>query len=247
MQMGVWYLVTQSDWISKGILLVLLIMSCVCWSVALYRYLLFRAKIQHIKQVMNALRSVKTFEEFLAKVSLLEHDFAGSIIAHHLADFKKLLQLSEVQGSLSAEDWKSLQTSMGQTIDSCMQREEVSLTFLTASYQSAPLIGLFGTVWGLIHAFIGISQARSADIASVAPGIAEALITTLAGLIVAIPALVLVNYLQGRLAVLEQQLIALSEHTYHIMRMFSITASKKASEPNQFDFSTNQEFKRDVL
>lgn len=246
MQMGMWYLVHQSDFVSKIVLLLLLVMSCVCWSIALYRYLLFRAKIKHIKQVMHAIRSVKSFDEFLTKASLLEHDFAGSIIAHHLADFKKLLQQNEAQGTLSAEDWKSLQVAMGQTIDSCMQREEVSLTFITASYQAAPLIGLFGTVWGLIHAFIGISQARSADIASVAPGIAEALITTLAGLIVAIPALALVHFLQGRLALLEQQLIALSEHTYHIMRMFSLIAAKKTSEP-AFDFTKEQEFKRDTL
>jgi len=73
--------------------------------------------------------------------------------------------------------------------------EESYLWILSTSAAAATLLGLFGTVWGLIHAFLRISQKQSADIVTVAPGIAEALMTTLVGLIVAIPALILFNYL----------------------------------------------------
>ena len=76
-----------------------------------------------------------------------------------------------------------------------MRTEESYLPFLFTSASVSPLLGLFGTVWGLVHAFIRISEKQSADITTVAPGIAEALITTLAGLLVAVPALVMYHYL----------------------------------------------------
>jgi len=72
-------------------------------------------------------------------------------------------------------------------------------------------LGLLGTVWGLIHAFMNISQQQSADIATVAPGIAEALITTLVGLIVAIPALALYHYLLGQVQVVQMRVQSLSD------------------------------------
>ncbi len=73
------------------------------------------------------------------------------------------------------------------------------------------MLGLFGTVWGLVHAFVSISQKQSADIATVAPGIAEALITTLAGLMVAIPALVMFVYLNTMVKDIEQKSMNLAD------------------------------------
>jgi biopolymer transport protein TolQ len=95
---------------------------------------------------------------------------------------------------------------------------EEYLAVLSSSAAVAPLLGLFGTVWGLIHAFIRISETQVADIATIAPGIAEALITTLAGLLVAIPALVMFNYLHTKTRALEQQLITLADRITFIFQ-----------------------------
>ena len=86
-------------------------------------------------------------------------------------------------------------------VDAIVVHEESYLPFLSTSAAVAPLLGLFGTVWGLIHAFMRISEKQVADITTVAPGIAEALVTTLAGLFVAIPALIMFNYLNIQLFV----------------------------------------------
>lgn len=86
-----------------------------------------------------------------------------------------------------------------------MSNEQSLLPILFASASVSPLIGLFGTVWGLVHALVSISQQQTADIATIAPGMAEALITTLAGLVVAIPALTLYHYLQSHVRQAEQQ------------------------------------------
>ena len=72
---------------------------------------------------------------------------------------------------------------------------------LSVSAAVSPLLGLFGTVWGLVHAFVRIGELQTADIATVAPGIAEALITTLAGLMVAIPALVMYHYVANKIRI----------------------------------------------
>ena len=88
----------------------------------------------------------------------------------------------------------------------------VNLSILSTSAAVSPLLGLFGTVWGLIHAFIRISERQSADIATVAPGIAEALITTLTGLAVAVPSLIMFNYCRSQVGKIEQMFLTLSDN-----------------------------------
>jgi biopolymer transport protein TolQ len=92
------------------------------------------------------------------------------------------------------------------------------LPLLSTAAAASPLLGLFGTVWGLIHAFMAIAEHHSADIAAVAPGIAEALIATLGGLVVAIPALAMYVYLHGRVKLLEQEVVELSDTCLWVMR-----------------------------
>jgi biopolymer transport protein TolQ len=82
-----------------------------------------------------------------------------------------------------------------------MTKLEYGLTFLATTGSTSPFVGLFGTVWGIMTAFLGLSAAHSSSIQAVAPGIAEALITTAIGLVAAIPAQVFYNYLTGRVQV----------------------------------------------
>jgi biopolymer transport protein TolQ len=96
---------------------------------------------------------------------------------------------------------------MLQTIDDMLHQEESYLPFISTCGGVATLLGLFGTIWGLVHSFVRISELQSADIATVAPGIAEALITTLVGLMVAIPAVVMFNYLSVQVRDVEQRLV----------------------------------------
>jgi biopolymer transport protein TolQ len=98
-----------------------------------------------------------------------------------------------------------------QSLDELVHEEESYLPLVSTSAGVSTLLGLFGTIWGLIHAFIRISQMQSADIATVAPGIAEALITTLAGLMVAIPSTVMYNVLVVQVRKLEHKYLMLAD------------------------------------
>ena len=104
-----------------------------------------------------------------------------------------------------------LEVLVSQHIGTLMLEEECYLPLLGSSAAVSPLIGLFGTIWGLIHAFLDISKEKSADISTVAPGIAEALITTLAGLVVAIPAMIAFHYFSHELRRIESQLLDIGE------------------------------------
>ena len=79
---------------------------------------------------------------------------------------------------------------------------ERTLTFLATTASTTPFIGLFGTVWGIMNAFQGLSTAQSATIQAVAPGIAEALVTTAVGLLAAIPAVMAYNHFIRQVQVL---------------------------------------------
>ncbi len=103
-------------------------------------------------------------------------------------------------------------------IESVIMHNESYLPVLSSCANVATLLGLFGTVWGLIHSFMRISESQVADIATMAPGIAEALITTLAGLIVAIPALMMFNYLHTKTRMLEHNLIILADRMTFIFQ-----------------------------
>ena len=83
---------------------------------------------------------------------------------------------------------------------------ERAITFLATTASATPFIGLFGTVWGIMNAFLGLSTTQSSSIQAVAPGIAEALIATAAGLVAAIPAVMAYNYFARQIRVLAAEM-----------------------------------------
>ena len=121
-----------------------------------------------------------------------------------------------------------LQMQIYQTVDEVMYQEEMHVSILSLFAAVSPLLGLLGTVWGLVHAFLSISQKQSADIVTVAPGIAEALITTIAGLLIAIPALMLYFVVNNKVKEIEYKLNLLSDKVINIARKLIIDQSNGA-------------------
>ena len=217
MAVGIWSLILSTDLVCQGILVVLLGLSIICWALALYKRMEISSKLKDVKQAKALLQHAKGMDDLLARVGMVQNTFAGELLTAFLTDFKKLLYARE-SGVVADKDWYLFQSSINQRVDEALTQTEASVPLLSTAAAASPLIGLFGTVWGLIHAFMAIAEQRSADIAAVAPGIAEALLTTLGGLIVAIPALCLYVYTVGRLKILEQELIDLADRSLWIMR-----------------------------
>ena len=131
------------------------------------------------------------------------------------AGYQELLQLTRAKRqAVGAESGFSTDLGGVDNVTRAMKRQsnieltklEGGITFLATTGSTCPFIGLFGTVWGIMTAFLGLSAAHTSNIQAVAPGIAEALITTAVGLVAAIPAQMFYNFLTTRVRVLATEM-----------------------------------------
>lgn len=217
---SLWQLVKQSDMMSKAVMLVLLGMSVVCWTLFLYRLTALRIKMRQLRQATGQFKNVGALDQMIALASQLSGTLPGYILSKSLHGFKGMLeqQKARFESSLSAQQLDAFSEQVYETVDTVMHEEESQIILFSTCAAVGPLLGLFGTTWGLVHAFMRISERQSADIITIAPGVAEALITTLAGLMVAIPALIMASYLNARLRQLDQQLVVFVEQWTSSMR-----------------------------
>ncbi len=203
---AIWQLVVQSDTVSKIVLLILLFLSILCWAIFFYKFILYRIKKRQILHVLDSMKRVTSFNGLLTIVERNKHTLPGYFLAKNLSFLKSIATIDPEtkKAEISDIEWEIFQQNVDQRIEDIIYQEESYLPILSTSATVSPLLGLFGTVWGLVHAFVRISQQQSADITTVAPGIAEALITTLAGLAVAVPALILFNYCSAQVRKIDQ-------------------------------------------
>ncbi|HLJ31664.1 MAG TPA: MotA/TolQ/ExbB proton channel family protein [Candidatus Babeliales bacterium] len=214
---SLWQLVAQSDAISKLVLLLLLAMSIACWAIFIGKLALLHMKERQFKNINKKMQSAKNSTD-LVEISTTARTTAPSYFISKNLTFLKELYGGSVTQKIDAHEWEMLERNIDNTIETMISQNEEYLPFLSSCAAVAPLLGLFGTVWGLVHAFIRISETQVADIATIAPGIAEALITTLAGLMVAIPALIMFNYLHTKTGALEHNLILLADRMTFILQ-----------------------------
>jgi len=219
---AVWQLVQQADLVSKGVLLILLIVSIISWTVFLYKLILFRIKKKQMKVVLKAIKAVTSFEELLALVLKHKGTLPGYFLSKNLSYLKTVLLQGPIANkfSINGVEWEIFQQNIDQTIEDIIHNEQEYLTVLSTSVAISPLLGLFGTIWGLVHSFVRISEKGAADITTVAPGIAEALITTLAGLAVAIPTLVMFSYCNAQVRYLDHQISLLADQLISKVQKF---------------------------
>ncbi len=206
---ALWQLVMQSDSMTYLVLLILLTLSIICWSIFFCKVFLFFFKRKQLNHVIAQLKNAYTMEDIQKITQKYPRTLPGYFFSKSLTFLKIVCKIGTGQEHQLHID--RLQQYTDQLLDAIIMHEQAYLGALSTSAAVAPLLGLFGTVWGLIHAFVSISERQAADIATVAPGIAQALITTLVGLMVAIPALVMFNYLMTQIHFIEQQLLVLAD------------------------------------
>lgn len=167
----------------KFVLLVLVALSVMSWGITLYKYLQLQMVTRESAQVLAALEASRPGGD----LSVL-YTAAGSL---------RVSPLARIVSSVAPGTARRSPAQITRAIESCRAQEterlESYLIFLATTGSTAPFIGLLGTVWGIMDAFKGIGAAGSASLAVVAPAIAEALVTTAAGLAAAIPAVMAYN------------------------------------------------------
>lgn len=239
---SMWSLIVQGDAMTKFILIFLLGMSIICWSIALYKLVLFQIKNNQLKTVVQELKDIDDFKTLFGTATRHSKTMPGYFLSQCLKHLKELLLLkkSGKQEYAQGAGIDFLQMQINQSVDEILYQEEQHVATLSLFAAVSPLLGLLGTVWGLVHSFLSISQKQSADIVTVAPGIAEALITTIAGLLIAIPALMLYFLVSSKVKEIEFQLCLLSDKVINIARKLVVEQSGINSVEHDESFMHDQ-------
>jgi biopolymer transport protein TolQ len=187
----------------KFVLLLLFFLSLYSWTIIFMKLRLFRRLTDEDDKFMELFSSSREIQ----KVYTESKTFALSPLAKSFragyAEFSRSKTIQANPGEDKAYQslhtrMESIQRAVKKILTSQTSRLEKGLTFLATTGNASPFIGLFGTVWGIMTSFRSIGMKGSATLAVVAPGIAEALIATAAGLAAAIPAVVAFNYFNRR-------------------------------------------------
>jgi len=203
-----WYLVINSSLLSKTILAGAFAVLVLATFILFFKMWDLKEKQRQAIRARKMINNAETFDDLLSLGASVKSTIGGSVMAKGLHTVKMLLQSHDAADvtSMTHEDFRLLQDALNQSIEQVSYRQNEYLPFLYVAASCGPLVGLFGTVSGLITAFINMGTARTTDITALAPGVAEALLTTLAGLIVAVPVLIMYHYLSLQVHELEYQL-----------------------------------------
>lgn len=199
-------MVTGSGAVVQGVLYLLVFFSIASWGIVIFKAKQIRAARRASDRFIESFWETKN----LTTIHAATQDMANSPVAQVFrAGYQELVRLTRAKRQ--AED-AQLSTELGgvANVERAMRRAatqqrtelERALTFLATTASATPFIGLFGTVWGIMHAFLGLSGTQTSTIQAVAPGIAEALIATATGLFAAIPAVIAYNSFSRKIRVL---------------------------------------------
>ena len=182
----------QADFVVKSVIIILIIASIYSWNVIVSKILRMRQLKKLEKDFEDIFWSGNSFEDLYETLNFNKSDPKSKIFCAAILEWKK--SKSQFDESLDINSLKDrMQRSMSVIFNKESEEVEKNLTFLATAGSTAPFIGLFGTVWGIMNSFKSIAIAQNTNLAVVAPGIAEALFATALGLFVAIPAVVAYN------------------------------------------------------
>lgn len=190
--------VGESDFVTTVILLAILFLSVGSWAVAI-------AKLREFKKVLGSSRLFMDALRTTGKPpggDFWSHGGDVGPLARMYAEAGRFLQRRADRGQdgpLSADDASLLRSALEREAGEDLSQRERNIGMLATVTSIAPLLGLLGTVWGILTSFIGMKETGTADLSVVGAGVANALTTTVAGLLAAIPANIFHNFVVGRI------------------------------------------------
>ncbi|HMO08410.1 MAG TPA: protein TolQ [Paracoccaceae bacterium] len=178
----------------KLVMILLVIMSFWSWAIIIQRHIVFRKARREADVFDRAFWSGEPLDELYDKIGPEPSGAAQKVFAAGMLEWRRS---HKQDGGLIAGAQARIDRAMDVAIGRESERLNAGLSFLATTGSTAPFIGLFGTVWGIKHAFEQIAISQNTNLAVVAPGIAEALLATGIGLVAAIPAVVFYNKLNA--------------------------------------------------
>jgi biopolymer transport protein TolQ len=187
--LSVWGLIEDASLVVQLVMLILVAASIVSWFLIVYRSTLIAAEKRAMKGFEISFRSANDLKSLYQQTNSTDTGMQQIF----RTGFNEYLHLSHHPDTDPEAIIAGVQRAMQVAIGREEEQQEKHLPFLATVGSVSPYIGLFGTVWGIMNSFIGLSQVQQATLAAVAPGIAEALIATAVGLFAAIPAVIAYN------------------------------------------------------
>lgn len=206
----------QASFLVKIVMLILLGMSVASWAMIFKRSQVLTQAVKDVNSFEDKFWSGTDLSHLYQDVKKRKESLAGTeeIFYAGFTEFARLRKSNAASPDFIMEGTgRAMRVSVAREVDGL----ETNLPFLATVGSISPYIGLFGTVWGIMHAFIALGQVKQATLAMVAPGIAEALIATAMGLFAAIPAVMAFNRFSTKVGKLEHNYATFSEEFYSIL------------------------------
>jgi len=202
MDINIITLISRSDLMIKLVLIVLLVFSVISWAVFLSRYFLIKKAEKESEIFYGNFKTANDLDVAYTDSKRYEVGYLPSIYS---AGYNELKSLCDVKLGNTPESLENIQRAMMAKRDLLTNAFSSKITSLATVGSASPFIGLLGTVWGIINSFRGLAVNHNNTLSAVAPGIAEALVTTAVGLLTAIPAVIFYNHISRKIEQIEQR------------------------------------------
>lgn len=194
--LSIWALFLDADIVVKIVMIMLLAASIWCWTIIFDKWFRLRSLFRRADGFEESFWSGGSLDELYDRIGNRPADPMSSVFAAAMREWRRsaargLTDREAARDSLPRRIDRVMQVTMGRE----MEQLEARMGFLASVGSTAPFVGLFGTVWGIMSSFHNIGVSRNTSLAVVAPGIAEALFATALGLVAAIPAVLAYNKL----------------------------------------------------
>ena len=191
----------RADLVVKSVIIILILASIYSWSIIVGKIIRINRLKKLEKEFDEIFWSGNSFEDIYETLNYNKNDPKSKIFCSAISEWRKS---NKNLDDMQSNDLNSLKERMIRSMQVTFNKEseniEKNLTFLATAGSTAPFVGLFGTVWGIMNSFKSIAIAQNTNLSVVAPGIAEALFATALGLFVAIPAVVAYNKITSDLS-----------------------------------------------
>jgi biopolymer transport protein TolQ len=199
---GVIGLFGETGWVGKGIVIILMGFSVVSWAMILLKYQFLRKAEKESHTFFQEFRRTKNIDALFKQAEIRKFSPLATLFIEGYRGAESILKTLP-EGKATEEERPLISQEIERLLKITTQDEivymERYLAFLGTTGTVGPLLGLFGTVWGIMDAFYGIGLKGAGDIGALAPGLAAALINTISGLFVAIPAIIAYNYFADKI------------------------------------------------
>jgi biopolymer transport protein TolQ len=209
-EIDLWSMISRSSIVIKIILAILAAMSVTSWTLIFFKLVQLDRSRKKAVSNLSTFQKARNLRTSIRLLSQTPDSPSYQLVLEGVHEFRRLKKLDTPTDKVAGLFIENLRNALRQEVSYQVEGLFGSLSFLATCVNVAPFIGLFGTVWGIMHSFYAIGLMKRATLAAVAPGLAEALITTAIGLAVAIPASIAYNFLTRMLSRIEMALVELA-------------------------------------